>query len=241
MSRNQILKNLQIQFNENIIKLVKNYNLSVEHIGSALFILFALYEGRIDLLDTFDDNNKEKRALLLYRQLLRRGLIEENDKESNILYIVTNEGIKLIDVITSEFERIDNIEIHAENLEKLVEKESIDDWIKDWIKLFPESKVGGRYLRSNSKDTLEKMKWFVNTYEFDKETIFDATKSYLLNQERSNDGHMYTRNSSYFISKNQGRTKSDKTSDLATWCELIVNQKESGETPILEDPFAKIM
>ena len=32
-----------------------------------------------------------------------------------------------------------------------------------------------------------------------------------------------------------------KTSDLATWCELIVNQKESGETPILEDPFAKIM
>jgi hypothetical protein len=229
----KVLKNIQVQINENIINHYKSYNLSVEHLGSILFILFALYENRIDLLEAFDDSSKEKRALILYDHLIIKGFLDETSNDEVNEYTLTKKALEFIELVNSECEK-ENVHILPEipvsiEAEKQITKEaveSVDSWITDWIKLFPEGEINGRYLRINKKECLVKMSWFMQNYEFDKQTIFNATKTYLDTQERGPHGHMYTRNSSYFISKQQGSSKADKVSDLATWCERVANSGE---------------
>lgn len=230
------LESIQVNVHLNILEKCKQKGITVDIMGSVLLVLSALYLEKYDILDAFDDGNKEKRALLIYQTLLRKGLIEETDATDKVIYQLTKDGLSFIENVKQELEQPKEKKETTEQT-----KDDIESWIKEWIHLFPESKVNGRYLRSNSKECLEKMKWFIKTYGFDKTVIFEATRQYLFTQEQSASGHAFTRNSTYFISKNQGRSQSDKSSDLATWCELIINQKASGVTPTLDDPFAKLM
>ena len=92
----------------------------------------------------------------------------------------------------------------------------VNDWIDEWLSLFPANvKSGGKLLRSDKKSCLAKMKTFVRSYKYDKNTIIMATHDYL--KERKREDYAYTRTAIYFIDKK------GEGSDLAAWCEKIFN------------------
>lgn len=227
--------NVHIQFNASIIKRMKELDLSVDYIGSILFILFALLEGRYDLLDEFDDGNRERRAIILYRQMERRGLLEA-DMQGVGHYKLTMKAVELIEFVTSEFEK-ENKSITAALIEPVAEEEDVMEWIKDYVNLFPAGRFFGRQLRLNHKDAARRMQDFQKKYKYDKDTILGATKMYIREQEQSPTGHEYTRNSNYFIFKGVGK---DLVSDLATWCENYLKDKE-GVDKKLDTGFMDIM
>lgn len=181
--------------------------------------------------------------MVLYQTMHRKGLIEPEDDE-DVLYKLTERGVELVKFINSLDVRR-SVSGHTAIVERSTEEDTrireasstskenivstrseipteVSDWIQSWIDLFPSTKIEGRYLRTNKNECADRMRWFLKEYKFDKETIFKATKAYLQSQEASADGHRFTRNSSYFIFK--GRTKFDRTSDLATWCQRVVEE-----------------
>lgn len=91
--------------------------------------------------------------------------------------------------------------IFAENLE----------WVEDWIALWPEGvKQNGVYVRSSANTIREHFKKFLRKYNYTKEEIFQATRTYLTNQAKSNNDYISL--SHNFIEKNN-------VSLLANMCE----------------------
>jgi hypothetical protein len=246
------MSNLHIQINESIIDRYKSYGLSVDYLGSVLFILIGLYEEEYELLDSFDDGNKERRALILYQYLDRKGFLER-DEDNDTIYSLTERGVEFVSFCKSQMPKgeskpigpnheVDQSQVTTKNLLSVAVQEEtnslnedVSEWIQQWIDLFPEGKVEGRYLRTNRNECADRMRWFIKTYNFGKHTIFEATKFYLNSQESSSSGHTYTRNSSYFIFK--GRSKQDRISDLATWCQRVkdegVNNREGFQRDVV--------
>lgn len=227
------MQNLEIQFNKVIIKQVKALNFQVDQLGSILFILFALYENRLDLLDEFDDYNQQKRAILLYKELEVRGLVAENLDEDESNYSLTKEGIELVEFIKSEFKRSssdvtsEDIAISGvETLKEGVKEGDVESWIDEWVDLFPRGvKSGGRLVRSDKQSCLRKMKVFLREYDYDKDTILNATRKYV--QSKANDGYSYMRCAVYFIYR-VDTSRSDKVSDLASWCDQVQHDANEG-------------
>lgn len=234
------MNNLRLEFNSNIINKIKSYNLTADNLGSILFILFALQEKRYDLLDTLDDSNKERRVLVLYRQLFRRNLLEQDTEDSSYHYKLTDTALKLIEDVRKEFHS-QNVEIHAEDLAPVVAPANetkldtsdidVESWIEDYVKIFPTGKHNNRILRMHPLDAIKRMEEFVETYGYSKEHIFKATKAYIDNQANSNTGHDFTTNSTYFISKGVGK---EKQSLLSVWCKQIEEQKEQIDTSFMD-------
>jgi hypothetical protein len=235
------MPNLHIQINQNILDRYKTYGLSLEYLGSVLLILLGLYEEEYELLDSYDDGNKERQVMLLYQYLDRKGLIERS--EDDTIYILTETGVDFIKFVKSEYENASAIfeteltnpvtEGLRENAVSKPVTQDVSQWIESWINLFPSGKFQGRYLRTNKTECADRMRWFLKNYGFDKDTIFRATKVYLETQEQSQTGHTYTRNTSYFIFK--GRSKHDRTSDLATWCQKVKDDNLSHKEYVERD------
>jgi hypothetical protein len=225
--------NLEIQFNANIIKKVKSLHFQVDQLGSALLVLFALYEGRIDLLDEFDDFNKQKRAIILYKELETRDLITFTQDEASTVFTLTKEGIELVEFIKKEFEAIDediNTEIIAisgvETLKDEPDKDSVEGWIDEWLEIFPRGvKSGGKLLRSDRASCIRKMKNFMLEYKYSKDTIMRATERYI--EHKRLQEFQYTRCAVYFI---YHVANGDKTSDLAAECEQLLFEDNNKPT-----------
>lgn len=212
------IKNLLLQINPKIINILRAEGIQTDNMGSILIILFSLYEYRYDILDCFDDNNKERRSILMYRTLERKGLIEKA-LEEKVHYKLSEYGINLVSKLKNEFDVIEEFKDNeAEKILNLVELSDVSSWIREYIKIFPSGMYFGRYLRTNSKECIERMQWFIKEYGYGKDIILAATNLYISSQQSS---YEYTRNSSYFIwkdDKNRGRI-----SDLLTWCENVIN------------------
>jgi hypothetical protein len=99
-------------------------------------------------------------------------------------------------------------------VEKEVVSLPVEDWIDEWVALWPVGvKSNGNYIKSDKRSCLKKMKDFVKNYEFNKDIILEATEAYL--EEKAQVDFAYTRRAVFFIEKrNEG-------SDLATWCDVI--------------------
>lgn len=211
-----------VNIDKEIVLRYRSLGLSLDFMGSVMIVLIGLYEKDYDLLDSIDDGNKERRMLMLYHYLDRKGLIE-SDKHGDALYTLTERGMEFVSSISKPVDasaseclvRVEDPAIPS------VGKEDVSGWIVDWINLFPGQKVNGRYLRTDKEECLNRMRWFTKNYLYDKKTIFEATKLYIDTQESSPSGHTYTRNSSYFIYK--GRDNYDRISDLATWCSRVLD------------------
>lgn len=227
---------LEIQFNKSIIKKVKSLHFQVDQLGSILFILFCLYEGKLDLLDEFDDYNRQRRALILYKELEMRGLIVQTEgdfiKGKEVpLYNLTKDGIALVEYIQSEFNKMDE-EVTSETIAvsgveqlKLAITDDVEAWIDEWLDIFPAKvRSGGKLVKSDRIGCIRKMRVFMREWKFDKDTILKATKRYVSNKEQ--EGWSYMRCAVYFIYRVEG---SNKESDLAAECEQIL--QESTETP----------
>jgi hypothetical protein len=117
--------------------------------------------------------------------------------------------------------------------EKIVEEKPVisDDFIGQYLELFPKGKLpSGKSARVNRRDIEKAFKWFFQNYEYSWETILKATAYYVDSFEKQK--FMYMRNSQYFI----GKTNPDKTkdSDLASYCEIILNGGYEEETTLSE-------
>lgn len=234
------MRNLRIEFNSIIIKKSKSLGLASDHLGTILFILFALYEQRIDLLNEIDDDNKEKRIIILYRHLEKKGFLTRNVEEDRN-YSLTEKAIVFIEFVKKEFYNEKHKEITASSLEPIVNEEIPEgkhlEWIEEYISIFPSDDYckanRQRKLQTNPGEASERMKWFIKVYKHPKEVILEATRQYIKSQEESGDGHRFTRNSTFFIKKGTG---SDMISDLASWCNNVINNKETNsfDTSIMD-------
>lgn len=210
--------NLNFTINKNIIERYRSYGLSLEYLGSVIFVLIGLYEGKYDLLDSFDDGNREKRVLILYQYLTRMGFLERDEEENDVLYSLTERGIEFVTFVLGE---VGSTKPEIRLVQNEVKESDLSEWIEDWINLFPSGKIDGRYLRTNVNECADRMRWFMKEYSYNKDTIMAATKIYVDSQASSPSGHTYTRNTSYFIFK--GRSKHDRVSDLATFCQRYLD------------------
>lgn len=225
------MNNLEIQFNAVVIKQLKALNIMADQLGSVLFILFALYEDRIDLLDEFDDFNGQKRAIILYKEMEMRGLVKQNKDEDAPHFLLTDEGIKAVEFIKSEFSKssqtVTSEDIAIAGVDSLKDELNVDKWINEWIEIFPRgAKSGGRLVRSDAASCLRKMKVFLREYDYDKDTIMRATRAYV--HSREIEGFTYMKCAVYFIYKAES-SRVDKVSDLATWCEQVKYEQETGQ------------
>lgn len=210
--------NVDVRLNKEIIERCKKEGISVDFLGSCLFILFCLFENKEILLEHFDDKNKGRRALILYRYLESRLLIKRPLHESNYLYEIAKKGVDLVKFVQSK------MDLHAENFVEKEKKEQKTnqkqdyEWIKEYLNLFPLN------LRDNKKVVLDRMITFMRTFpEYTPEVILKATKRYLKEQEFSKSGHDFTRRSQYFIYKGAGNSR---IWDLASWCEKEISDKK---------------
>ena len=184
-------------------------------------ILLCLRAGRIDLLDIMDDNNKSKRMILMYYELMRKGLIEENP-DTVVQYKLTDLGNQLLNNI--DFLLSEEIKEDIVKEDNKVE-DKVDNWIDKWVRMFPSGvKSGGKLLRSDAKSCLIKMKQFLKDYPYDKDTIFKATLNYLADKKEEN--WQFTRCAIYFISKR------GEGSDLAAECEKLINGDHEETLPV---------
>jgi len=93
------------------------------------------------------------------------------------------------------------------------------DNIKIYVNLFPEGKLpSGKYARTNPKNLESAFRWFFKTYDYNWDTVVEATKLYLDEYERNN--WKYMRTSQYFVRK-QNPDKSFE-SDLANYCDVYL-------------------
>lgn len=228
--------NLEIQFNSEIIKKVKAQNFQVDQLGSILFILFALYENRLDLLDEFDDYNKARRAILMYKELEVRDLIAEDlaASKGEATYNLTKSGMEFVESLKAEFSKtqsnVTSVDIAVsgvDTLKDVINADDVEGWIDEWVDLFPRGvKSGGRLVRSDRQSCLRKMKVFLREYDYDRDTILNATRKYV--ESKANDGYNYMKCAVYFIYR-ADTSRVDKVSDLATWCDQYKHDEGEGK------------
>lgn len=97
------------------------------------------------------------------------------------------------------------------------------DNIKSYNEMFPNTKLSsGKYARSNPKNLESAFRWFFENYDYDWSIILSATTKYVGEYKMSN--YNYMRTSQYFVRKQAV----DKTwdSDLANYCELVINKPD---------------
>jgi hypothetical protein len=104
--------------------------------------------------------------------------------------------------------------------------------IEEYINIFPNKKLNsGKYARVNPKNLEVTFRWFFENYEYDWETIINATKKYV--DEYSLKNYEYMRTAQYFIRKQN----TDKTfdSDLATYCQLVNSGYDEDNFDVFKD------
>lgn len=223
------MENLEVQFSGNIINRIKALNLRVDRIGSVLFVLFALYEKRHDLLDEFDDSNRQKFALLLYKDLEMKGLLEQNTQADTPHFILSSKGNEFVESIKNEFIASPTaMDIAVFGADAIVREPVLSgsvNWIEEWIDLFPRGvRSGGKLLRADAQSCLKKMEIFIKTYPYKKEVIMEATRRYL--EDRAAVNYEYTRCAVYFIYRME-KQGGETVSDLASWCEQIQHENNN--------------
>lgn len=233
-----------VRLSNEIIDQFREDYISSDNMGTTLLILFALYRDDFDFLDYLDDSNKDKKMILLYRDLVYKGYLlenEDNEDGSNVHFRLTDKAILLIDSLGED--RLESKvekpleDVHKEYIinSKVVTPKAIELgdedpilWIKDWLELFPTRGKSSYPLRSGSGNCVNKMRMFLKTHDYSKYKIFEATKFYLRDQEA--DGFRFTQTASNFISKAESGRGNIRNSTLETYCELIDNDSASTDS-----------
>jgi hypothetical protein len=90
--------------------------------------------------------------------------------------------------------------------------------IEAYVHIFPNKKLSsGKYARVPAKNLESGFRWFFENYDYDWETIFQATQKYVGEYESKN--YEYMRTAQYFLRKQNVDKSWD--SDLATYCEYL--------------------
>lgn len=215
-----------MKLNENTIKTLKEY-FKANEIGSVAFVLEAISEGDYKSLDVFDDGNKDKTALVLYKNMELRQLIQRTGEKK--LYTLSWLGVQLLKSITE-----------CEGCKEEPKKEEdLANWVGEWVALWKDNrgqylKWDGRTLGCSEKDAFTRLNTFILNYSYlfkehsAKDLILGATKNYLAELKKIN--YAYAKNAENFIYKQEGRTKDTTKSTLAAEIEnYIAGKRETNK------------
>lgn len=191
---------MTLTINQNVIKLLKQQGFYPDTMLSAFAVLAGVHQGKTELLDLLDDQNKSRRMILVYYDLVRKGYLEVTGSDN--LFAMTPAGHELAEKLIG-------------NLTEKKERDftpGIEEWFPRWFEMWPKGiRTMGKLVRSDEKGCLKKMQKFIKEYpEYDPETILGATYNYLKIKER--DDWKGVRSASNFINL-QG-----SGSDLAAEC-----------------------
>lgn len=222
-------EHLNLIVTREIIDKAKDLKIHSDHFGTVLIILFALYEEKVHILDHLDDENKERLMMVLYEQMVRRGLLDRSIENKNF-YELTTKGVEFVQFAYKQYPAKPSVEelIHSSKgtLEANLDMPDENDvvvWIDTYLKLFPTRNDQYRMLRFHADAALRNMQVFLKENpSYTKSTILSATEMYIKNQALSLDGHMYTKNSTNFIQKVD---KGVKSSDLKLCCEAYLDKQ----------------
>jgi len=206
---------------------MKQERISMDHIGTVLFVLFCLFEDKVDLLDYADDSNRERKMQYLYMQLNRRDLIQKH--EEGQLWILTPRGNELVTYLRDQQSGVKKAKLKAETLQPLAEIEMDGEcagWIDEYVNLFPVVARGNRPLRVHPETCTNKMNTFLKKYKYTKETILAATRMYIDDEASRPEQHEYTSRADNFISK-FAENHPNYASPLAAWCKRFLDEQNS--------------
>lgn len=107
---------------------------------------------------------------------------------------------------------------------KILEDNSFRSKVETYKSMWPAIILpNGKNARASTRELEIRFRWFFSTFEYDWDNVFKATEEYIkYYQERR---YSFMRTSAYFIYKEQ--TPKLRTSDLAEWCENVLNKNES--------------
>jgi len=158
-------------------------------------ILVRLY-GKPNLSDLGKEIIKKNSALIPYIN------DDVSLKESTI------KMIEDIDLLFKPIKKIKNLQLLGPDSDKHID---------EFINLFPTHKLpNGKYARGNKKNIQENFMWFFQEYNYDWETILQATRRYIDEYQRNN--YQYMRTAMYFIKKVIDGTA---VSELANYCDMV--------------------
>ncbi len=242
---------INLKINKDIIETLQNdFKINSHDVCATLFVLFCLYEERVDLLDVLDDSSRSRTMLMFYQQLTMRGLLEKDiSSEENCYWSLTDKAYNFIEYCKSTYSDITPVKLAIKVIEEKkiepvatnpseeeevitidhpmdrTEEEEVITWIKEYINLFPEGKHFERYYRTNHYTVTERMRSFIKTYNYSKDIILKATERKIREFEDSDTGVQKLRNSTYFIKK---IINGETYSDLANACQEYLDEQESG-------------
>ena len=228
------LGRINICFDADVIARMREYNIIERDMGTAQAVLIALYNDEFEILDDFDDENKNKLFLVFLKHLQIRGLIEEN-REGSTNFTLTKRGSDLANFL---LEKIDNsivkqVKILDKETGEIIEQTEIlsadEKLAKEFNQIFPTSN-GDRQIRGGSANALRKLTLFKKNYPYSDDIILDAARLYVKEQEDSSEGHRFTINSTNFILR-QDKVGRIINSDLSAWCEKVLDERKN---PVLK-------
>lgn len=207
--------------NVEIFKELQSVGILADHAGSALLVLQAIYEDKLELLDEFDDGNTNKNSLTIYMELCKAGYIKR-EKNNSVNFVLTEMGAEFMGRVLGKT--------------KIVEAKP-EDWVAQYRMLWVNPKTAKFYqtpdkrnLGGSLKDLTAKMKRFLTDYRglFQdlpegltiEKVILESTKMYI--EDKRREDFKYTKDAFNFIFKQEGTTKDTTRSLLATYCENYI-------------------
>jgi hypothetical protein len=110
--------------------------------------------------------------------------------------------------------------------------DSFLEMIQEYVEIFPNKRLSsGKPARVNVKTLENSFRWFFDNYSYSWDIILEATTKYVDDYEMKN--YEFMRTSQYFVRKQN----TDKTwdSDLATYCDMILNGEDDFESNHFKD------
>ena len=109
---------------------------------------------------------------------------------------------------------------------------SFIELIQEYVETFPNKKLSsGKPARVNVKTLENGFRWFFDNYTYSWDIILSATRKYVNDFEMKN--YEYMRTSQYFVRKQN--TDKSWDSDLATYCDMIINGEDEYEETYFKD------
>lgn len=220
-----------LPLNKKNIKLLFDYHITSDRIGSTLIVLDALYNKNYDILDLLDNENKDLLFLQIYKDLEIKNIVYKTEN-SKILFDLTEKGIVLYKTI---------FESNKKQVFQTVEFVNSIEWLTSWVNLWKNER--GAFFKTESyslggsiKEVQKKLSSFLVLYDYlfenmsedqIKEVIFFVTQKYVSEKKKIN--FESTRKCANFIWKQEGSTKDSISSDLATLCEEYFSEKTNSK------------
>lgn len=130
---------------------------------------------------------------------------------------VLDDWIKIIPVHLWDTEKLaDTLAYQAQSF--YVKEVELQPFATQFREIFPSVKLQtGKNFKSNLKDLQKKLLYFSKNYSYDPQVILEAARQYVQHAEQA--GYKYIRTAAYFV------FKLGEGSDLADWCERVINEE----------------